>query len=285
MFQAAGHLGLFAGLYVCGAVVCLGQVAGLWDRPAAGVLVAVLLVATGAYALDRVKLRDAWLDPADAEAHPARYAFLRPRAALVRIGALACLVLGGIVGATVHPWAPLAAFLALVGVVAYAGRPRRLRPRIKDRLPFKNAYVAAGITGFAGLAAIAGSGGAVMPASASSWLALAGAAVVVFLRVLIDAALCDLDDETADRAHGTATLATTVGAARAWAWTGAARAAVPLVTLAAAWCPWRARLIWAALAVAGMAALRVRRPRRVRDFVDLRLPVEAAVATAILAWR
>jgi hypothetical protein len=43
-------------------------------------------------------------------------------------------------------------------------------------------------------------------------------------------------------------------------------------------------VVWAVVGTLGIAALRIRRPERVRDPVDLRLAIEAAIATAVLAW-
>jgi hypothetical protein len=51
-----------------------------------------------------------------------------------------------------------------------------------------------------------------------------------------------------------------------------------------AWpCPLPARIAWGFAIALGTVALRVRPPRRVRDWVDARFFAEAVVATAVLA--
>jgi hypothetical protein len=152
----------------------------------------------------------------------------------------------------------------------------------------KNAYVACGIVGFAALVSIAsavpGDGRRAFAAAVSAHGGvIIAAGIVLLVRVATDAALCDLDDEQADRRFGTATLPTTIGAGRTWAATGLVRCALPGVILAMPWFPWRARAAWAAASLAGVVILRVWRPRAVRDVVDLRMAVEAAGVVAILA--
>src|SRR3954469_13059925 len=71
-----GHMGVWAGLYVGAAFVMATQLAAggrLGPRP--DLLLGVVLVASACYALDRVKLRDGWIDPADVEGQAERYAF------------------------------------------------------------------------------------------------------------------------------------------------------------------------------------------------------------------
>ena len=247
----------------------------------------VLLTGISAYALDRVKLRDAWIDPADVHGQPRRYGYLRPRARMVRMLAFAALVSGTVIGMRVTPSAPVAAISAVCGVVCYAPGPRRGRARLKDVHGLKNLYIAAGITGFAVIAAVAGASpiGTVAEmwrVAAAHAAPIACAAALLAVRVAVDAALCDLDDEESDRRFGTATLPVTLGGRRAWIYTGVARAFLALATLVAWPCPWRARVVWATVGVAGIAVLRLRRPERIRDPVDLRLAIEALAATVLL---
>src|SRR4051812_17167999 len=96
MVSAASYLAVWAGVYVTGGVLYVAQVAGLWgawDRCHAAVLAYAVLAGTGVSLLDRVKLRDAWLDPADKAAHPGRFGFLERWSARVRI--LAAVLLTG----------------------------------------------------------------------------------------------------------------------------------------------------------------------------------------------
>jgi hypothetical protein len=197
------------------------------------------------------------------------------------------LALGAALGMSITRWAPWATVMIPIGVAVYAARPRGTRARPKDVIAIKNAYVAGGIVGFTVLATLC----TAAPADTlRSWLdtarlhalPLVAAALLVGLRVYLDAALCDLDDEAADRRFGTATFATRMGIARAWRYTGLLRWTLVLAIVLAAPCPWRARVAWSSMTLLGMAALRLHGPLRVRDWVDLRLPLEACGATLIL---
>lgn len=287
MLRPLGHVGLFAGLYVAAASVSLGQLSGLVIVPPPLELLALLLLATAAYTLDRVKLRDAWIDPADVSSQPERYGFLRPRSRAVRVLAFLMLLTGGALGLMFTHWAPLAALLIPLGVAAYAARPRGRRPRPKDVIGIKNLYVAAGIVGFAALSVAAvgarvdSMSGWIEVASANA-VALAAAGALLGVRVVLDAALCDIDDAPADKQFGTATLASTFGVRRAWLSTGWARLALIGAIPLAYPCPWRSRLVWLVVTALGTLALRLARPSQLRDWVDLRLPAEAALASALL---
>ena len=101
-----------------------------------------------------------------------------------------------------------------------------------------------------------------------------------------DAALCDLDDEEADRRHGTGTLSTHLGRTRAWNTALTLRLCIAIALVLIPALPANARLAWAAVTVASSVSLRLAAPTRVRDWVDARLPIEAALVAVILAsWR
>ncbi|MGH7134069.1 MAG: hypothetical protein ACREJO_19265, partial [Phycisphaerales bacterium] len=209
------YVAVWPALYVTAAVVFLVQVGGLetggGTLGTADWLILAAATGLGTYLLDRVKLRDAWLDPADAAAHPARYGFLARRTGVVRGVAVAALAVASVAGAAMGTWWGWAAALpaaSAAGVVAYAARPRAQRgsARPKDVLVFKNVYVAAGITGFAAAVVMAAAHRGVTPVELMRGLwspVVVFALVQLFGRVMVDAALCDLDDESADRRFGT----------------------------------------------------------------------------------
>lgn len=285
LLAAAAHLALWSGLYVAAAVFAFADLAGLWAaipaRQRLQLIAFALCTAAATYLLDRVKLRDRWLDPADESAHPARFRFLARRSRTVRLFILALLATAGLLGAAMSPFAPLLVLASAIGVTAYAGRPRRARPRIKDVLLVKNLFVAAGITGFAALitflARDAGRPGELRAAAP----AIVASAVHLLIRIWADAALCDLDDEAADRAHGTSTLATELGRARAWntALTLRLMLSVALLTIMPG--PRAACTAWALVTAASSIALRIARPAHLRDWVDARFPAEAVAAWAL----
>src|SRR4051812_12969576 len=111
VFSGASHLALWASLYVTGATVCFWQLSGLapaTGQPESGFgLLCAFFTAAAVYLLDRVKLKDAWLDPADREAHPDRYSFIASRSMAVRALLVICVVASAVTGYLVTPWAPV----------------------------------------------------------------------------------------------------------------------------------------------------------------------------------
>lgn len=291
-FSCCSHAAVWAGLYVAGAVVCLAQVAGIdvLISPRARIIAGgfVFCTAMAVYILDRVKLRDAWLDPADAHAHPRRYAFVSGHSRGLRWFMVLLLAVAVYLGWMLEVWGAAVPVLAAIGVLVYAGKPRGARPRPKDIVLLKNLYVAAGITGFALLVSLA----AVQPGAdiavlrnfaAAHATPLLFSAALLAIRVLADAVLCDLDDEDADRRFGTGTLPIHLGRARAWNVAIALRlgAAAALVVIPVL--PWWPRMAWASVTVISSITLRIAAPARVRDWVDARLALEALVVAIVLA--
>ncbi|MFO0830949.1 MAG: hypothetical protein U0637_03790 [Phycisphaerales bacterium] len=286
VLHGAAHLAVWAGLYTTAATVCFTQTAGLSPIPPARVLTFAFCTASGVYLLDRIKLRDAWLDPADQMAHPDRYHFLTSRSRSVRTLMFLLLLTASLLGWNLWPQVPwlgvLAPTAACAGVLLYAARPRGRRPRPKDILLFKNLYVGAGITGFSTLVATAGHGLSNLRAN-PAWAAVA--AVHLLIRVPADAVLCDLDDREADLAHGTHTLPARLGRTRAWNWALATRLilAAGLAAMACApGAPRRALLSWATVTACSSIALRAAAPADLRDWVDARFTLEALAATLLI---
>lgn len=289
MLSVLGHLGVWAGLYALAAFICIFQLAGLphsGPLPPWEAMVCVLLTATAVYSVDRVKLLSAWLDPADSAAQPERYRFLIRRAGGVRLFALSLLVAAALVGFRMHPVAPLLVFVAAASTVAYAPTPRGTVARVKDRLWLKNAYVAIGMAGFSAFIAVlashAGTPVEVLKAAWDARIALGLAFLAVAIRVFLDAALCDIDDEPTDREFFTETFATRLGSPRVWNWAGIGRLVVAFGLLFATPLPIRPRVAWSMAMVMGMFALRWRHPTRIRDTVDFRFFPEAVFVTLVL---
>ena len=290
----ASHLALWPGLYIVGAVACLAQISGasFGFSPRAWLAACGFAFTTAAavYLLDRVKLRDAWLKPADALAHPRRYAFIAAHTRALRIVIAVLLIVAACFGAWLFKWAAILPLVAGAGVLLYAGRPRAVRPRPKDILILKNVYVALGITGFALLivifAAYPDADFTKLRRSLSlRWSPLSIGCAYLFLRVLADSILCDLDDELADRRYGTDTLPNQLGRDRAWTIALAIYGA-GAIALAFAAVPFplsSPRLAWAVLSVVSFLTLRIAAPARIRDWVDARLPFEAAMIGAAFA--
>jgi 4-hydroxybenzoate polyprenyltransferase len=179
--------------------------------PGADVLAFAFLTAMATYLLDRVKLCDADLDPADTMSHPARAAFMRRHSGLLR-GVVLLASMGAVAVAFVR--APLDAVLvplALGGVLFYARSRERHGWRLKDVLELKNLSVAGGITSFALFLLLVHDGAPVR----QTFLDAALPAVFLFQNVFADALLCDVDDRESDARYGTNTIPVRFGERRA----------------------------------------------------------------------
>ncbi len=289
------HLAVWPALYAAAVVLAwIGLTPDAHAGSAARVAATATLAALAgwsAFTVDRVKLRDRWLDPADRDAHPARFAFVAARARPLRAGvavataaasALALLVLESPLLVALPP-------AVVAGTACYAPWPRSVRPRVKDRLLVKNLAVGAAFAGFAWTIGRLADGG---PLAAPS-VAEVVVASILALRVAADAALCDLDDAAADLRHGTRTLATALGPARAFRLAIAARvatalalagiAATGLVPGGPALALSVAGLVGIALLAAAAGPSAARPSRRVGPLVDAGFAAEVSLALAV-AW-
>lgn len=291
--KVLSYSGFWPGTYVGAAVLCVSQVAGLDVATSVPSMTVAVLFACctswGAYVLDRVKLRNAWLDPADARADQHRHAFVVLHARGLRALILVLLGAAAGLGALLHPAMIALPFLALFSVLVYAGRPRARLPRPKDLFLLKNAYAAVGITGFAAVVAIA----AASPGAGFEAFGRTARACVIPLslscahlavRVLADAVLCDLDDEHADRNFRTLTLPTQIGRMPAWNVALGCRLAIVAALVTIPSLPLMPRLAWAGVTALSSIVLRWSSPARVRDWVDLRFAVEACAVIVALHW-
>jgi 4-hydroxybenzoate polyprenyltransferase len=273
MFRLAGALGVWPGLYAVAALSWMLHLTRAVPNPPLRVsaLLFVFLATTGAYLLDRIKLRHAWIDPADQLGQPQRYEILLRHERLYRALAFGMLLLAAIVGSTISRWAVVAVALTVIGIVAYAPTPRGRVARPKDLFLLKNLYTALGLAGFVALTEVSFSQAVLKPA---------GLLVVGLLtcRILIDAALCDTDDIEPDKISGTRTLPLRFGAGtlrRVGFWCELVLAGVVLL---APFLRPEARIGWGTSRLLGALALLLIRPSQMRDFIDLRFPAEVIFA-------
>jgi 4-hydroxybenzoate polyprenyltransferase len=240
------------------------------------------------FLLDRVKLRDELLDPADALAEPDRVALLCRRPVAIRWLAGVMLVAGTALGVAGVPigWGPLSVIVAgatplvgAAGVVFYAGRPRGDRARPKDRLFVKNAFVATGIVGLSGGLVLA-------PGLASGHETISPAVLfatgALAMRAFADAALCDLDDADADLAYATRTLPHLLGRDGTRRLALAVHLACAAALLLGPSSRAEASHAWGWSTVAVGVLLRMLPARRLRNAVDATLGVQAAALALLL---
>lgn len=268
---AAGHLAVWLGLYFAASYVAAVLV--LDRRVLSAGVVASFCAGVGLYLLDRVKVRDAWLDPADRVAQPGRFAFLLARRRRVRAVAWSLLAVGAVAAMTIDPRNLVLPVLGVIGIISYSRmRPSGVRP--KDVLGLKNLSAGVAIGGLAMVLAWQTPGTA---APLAAWVWLAGG---LTLLVTADAALCDLDDAEADAAHGTSTVTTWLG--RRWTWAIAlaahALAGAGLVATGLLIDRVREPALLAGVNLAATVVLCSTRPGSVRDLIDLKLPAVVAIA-------
>jgi 4-hydroxybenzoate polyprenyltransferase len=276
--RSSGHLALCAGAYVTGAVFACAVMLGV-DRLGStdDILALACAFCTGVsvYLLDRVKLADRWLDPADRLAHPDRWRFLHPRRRSVRTLGAAAGAIGLLAGALLSVWLVPVVVAAHLGVLVYAGLPAdpaRARRRLKDLFIIKNLGVGASIAAFA-MALLIGARQATFEAQT-----LAAGAILLVI-VFADAALCDLDDQRADRRFGTRTIPVATSIRATWVVAVTMQLGASILIIAVQ--PTHPAIILAVTLVLTTGLLAAWRPRRIRDPVDIRL---ALVCTIAAAW-
>lgn len=269
----AGHLALWLGLYFCAVYACAAALLGRTLSWLA--LAGCFFAGVGLYLLDRVKARDAWLDRADAQAQPERYAFLLARRRRVRALAWVSLAAGAAAVAAISPLNLLLAPVGILGVLVY-GSVHRPGRRPKDVLLIKNLLPGGAIAGLGVFLAWQSPPLASPPALPHA----AGTLLALLLIVTADAMLCDLDDTEIDRAHRTQTVPARFGRRATWlgalAMHAAAVGAILGVGAAAGTMRTAAALAGADLALTG--ALWAIEPPTLRDWVDMRLALVAAAA-------
>ncbi|MFG0306843.1 MAG: hypothetical protein ACF8Q5_11580 [Phycisphaerales bacterium JB040] len=266
---ALGDLGIWSGFYGAGCVLAVFVLA---DTPVrwAGVLGAGMAT-SAVYLVDRVKLRDRDWDPADLDADARRHAWLRAHKHACRVLALAMLAVASLLLGTrgwssgLLPWGGLVAVLGYTAGARHGARP-------KDLLTLKSVAVACGLTLLAWVVVDGGD-----DLGARAWGGVLG---WVWLVVLGDAVLSDLDDRETDRQWHTRTLWVVAGAGVSWAVAIVAHLGASVVLFWGVVGP-APELVGLSLP-ASTLCLWAGRPRRVRAWVDLRLAVLAGAAWVIL---
>jgi len=282
--NALSSLSIWSGLYLAGAAAFVFQ---LTHHPSIIPLWPIAMawaIGIGIYLIDRVKLKDGWLDPADQAAHPNQQALIEKHPRKYRATAAAFLATATLIAAFNAPENRLA-FLeiipiaAAIGVVFYAATPRKQRPRPKDIFAFKNIFTAVGISAIAITLAI----GASPATQAINSPAFIFAAIALSLRATADAALSDLDDLKADAMFGTKTLPVVIGPAQTRTAALAVRMLIALSLAIIPIGPSPARLAWAATSAISTASIWASRPALLRNPIDISLGLEAAAVAIILA--
>lgn len=275
VLAAAGHLAIWVGLYFAAAyasaAILLGRAVQLDPLGAA------FCAGVGLYLLDRLKLRDDLLDPADLAADERRHRFLRARRRFLRTLAWVMLGLGTILVVAIHPANALLPPIGVLGVLAYS-RPRESSRRPKDLLVLKNLMPGCAIAGLGVILAVQSPVHATRlfgtPVGAEAFTFALAVCVALALLVAADAMLCDLDDVAADRHAKTSTLPVWRGTKATWRIALLAHAIAGVLAIGVGW---RHGLVlgaavWALVNLGLTTLLRLARPGQVRDLIDLRLP-------------
>lgn len=270
----ASHLALYPALYTLGVYLLATTALGfaLPSMETAGLL---LLLAHTCYLLDRVKISDARLDPADAMALPDRAAFFARHARQLRVCLWIELLLATTLALAVNPWLGPLPSAAMLGVYLYAGRGASPeRPRPKDLPALKSALIAcAHIALVVTLLWSNGHPPGALAHAPAKWVICS-----LWLIVCADAILCDLDDLPSDAAFRTRSLPVLIGLRGAWGVSvGMLTLAGVLLSVSSADRP-RAAAIGSGLLLTGLVSLR---HKNRRDLIDARLPVVVLVGLLI----
>lgn len=267
--EITGYLAVWPALYLWAAASLFTDLTGR-TRPDALASIFLMSLAVSVYLVDRVKLGDRFLDPADADTHPARHAWLWKHRVMTRALAGGCAVVAMVTGFLLHPVLAGAPVVGQIAVFAYSGLPAGTRShfaRLKD-IPFiKNLAGSLGVTTIAVLAARhIGT-----PETAIADLAPVG---VVVLLVFADCMLCDVGDAPGDGPHGTRTIPVLFG-------TRAGRLMASVLAVAAGGLMWWLEpgmgSRWAVAIGLSQVVLAVLPGTLIRNGTDLRLPMIAGV--------
>lgn len=265
LWEAPGAAAAWPAAYTAGVGALWALGAGASPEPRR--VLAIGIGALGVFVLDRVKLLDRALDIRDATTDPDRYRWLLPVRAWWRVSAVIAIAVAtlGLLGDS-GAAAPVAFALLAVGYAGLTGG------RGVKRLPWlKPVLVGAGLTGYAawGMGGTRGLVGEGVGDATDGLLPLLALVAVV----VSDAALCDLD-EIDEREPGA--WAPKLGAIGL---VGVALG-IELVALAAAHSTaWQGPRLWLfGLILTTPLALVWRRIGRVKDLVDARLALLAALA-------
>ncbi len=280
LLAAAGHLAVWVGLYFAAAYASAAILLGKTIQTNA--LLAACCAGVGLYLLDRLKLHDGLLDPADLAADQQRHGFLRSRRRVLRVTAWCVLALGTVLVVSIRPTDAVLPLVGILGVLSYSHAPKSRR-RPKDVLLLKNLMPGIAIGGLGVILAAQSPTLAAHAAGRDRALVVVGVLVVLVLVVAADAMLCDLDDVAADRSARTATVPVRRGTAATWnialamhACAGAFAVVVGIrrgVLAEAA--------VWTAANLGLTVLLRLIRPVRIRDLVDLKLPAATLIAVVV----
>lgn len=266
-FAFLGHLAIWVGCYVGGCVLLAGLLLHE-DIPWRSLAIAIPIT-IGTYLVDRVRLGTTSIDPSDQMAHAARARVLDRGRLPVWTLAIAMIALAVFLAARDSLPVLVAVIGAPIGVVIYGHRGFSRRP--KDRLHLKNAFVSVSIVSLVVLLEYSA-------ASVGSLVAVAG---FLLLHVFADAMLCDLDDMDADQRFGTSTIPIHLGEKATWS------VAFVLNGIAFLWiilfagfgvCPWLLSLSAGGCLFMATVCVHLLRPHRVKDLVDLKLPVGVLAA-------
>lgn len=262
---------MWPALYTLSVAVLLADVVGM-RRPTLLAGVVLTALALSVYLIDRVKLADLAMDPADADTHPKRHAWLWSHRVLARSLAGVAFMVATVAGYLIHPVLALAPLAGQASVFAYSGLPptgSRSPRRVKDMPLLKNLAAAGGLTVLAAITL------GHMDEPKVLWSEIRGTEVLLLL-VFADCVLCDVGDEAGDRKHGTTTIPVVLGPR-----TG--RIVACVLALSAGFWIWlegeRSAGMWA-IGIGASQVLLAGLPKwLLRNATDLRLPLLALMAT------
>ena len=257
----AGYFAIWPAMYALGVLLLAGHALAM-PSPAPITIAYILICAHSCYLLDRVKIADHRQDPADALALPERAMLFAQFAKPIRALLLGELIVCTLIGIAIHLILGLIPIAALSVVHFYAGRGATpASPRLKD-LPAVKAFVIA--SGHLALVLVILWSNEHDMLKSLDWLGLL-AIIGIWMIVVGDAILCDIDDHDADLVYSTKSLAVMLGARSAW-WSAIGFITIGSIAMTIA----APSMLWIGVILI-ITTMITRNNSNHRDFVDARL--------------
>jgi len=218
LYARLSHFAIWPTLYALGIYLFLTQSLPGEHRFESLPALFIALCTHACYMLDRIKVSDNRIDQADAIALPGRAQSLFRHAHVLRRTIIAQLLAASVIGFMLHPMLTIIPLISLIAIHGYAGRTADpSKPRLKDLPACKPFFIA---TSHIALGVVVIWASAQSSQKISTLIEQAPTTLLVnislWLIVVGDAMLCDIDDLETDRLFSTRSFAVLFGNQRAW---------------------------------------------------------------------
>ena len=211
------HFAIWPTLYALGIYLLLTQSLPGEHRFEAMPAIFMALCTHACYMLDRIKVSDGRIDQADAIALPGRAQSLFRHTHVLRRTIAAQLIAASIIGFMLHPMLTIIPLISLIAIHGYAGRTADpSKPRLKDLPACKPFFIATSHIALGVIVIWASTQPTPKMTMSDQMPTILLVVLSLWLIVVGDAMLCDIDDLETDRLFGTRSFAVLFGNQRAW---------------------------------------------------------------------